>query len=100
LPRFCGLHPAVTSVEKNTLAIRLFEKRKAIPILPQPRVTLDEIMLGYSKKTGHSENVVVVDFYEPGPAAAIGTTLALVVNLLFHENGIPSPGSRGSLFLM
>jgi len=95
LLRFCGLHLAVASFEENTFAVRLFEKRKAVPILTQPRVTPDEIAVRNSKKSGHRGDVIIVDFHKTRPPAAMGAALASVINFLFQKNENSSPANRG-----
>lgn len=84
-----GLDRALTTLQEDALAVWLIDQGKAVPVLAQARVLLDEIMLGHPEEPGYPADLAFGDFDKTRPAAAIRASLTLVVNGFAHTGAVP-----------
>jgi len=80
------LHATVAAFEKNAFTVPLVDQSQATPIRAQASPALDEIFFAQAKIRGNAGDVALGQFDFPRPFAAIGATLALVIDAIgFHE---------------
>ena len=75
-----GLEAAVATFEPFAGVVGLFQKREPAAVGAQPRVAVDEVLLGHPDVCGDGGDFVGVHADDAGPAAAVRAALAGVVD--------------------
>ena len=81
---FDGLDPAIPALQKDALLVRFVDKGQPVPLRPEPRVLLDEVVFAHPEKRGNARHLRLGDFHKARPPATRRATLALVMNRGFH----------------